>query len=143
MLKPGIEVTEGAKAKTVADQSIGISPVSPISVKATEGSVTRYASTRPTAHPSKAKSSTVCGPSASRSATARPTPSRRMLSASAAPAARVFIHDERPDLLTQAYLTRAAARGGVAQPVAVKFDEVIPNPQGRAAVHPHHHHSPC
>ncbi|HQV19377.1 MAG TPA: Ig-like domain-containing protein [Gordonia sp. (in: high G+C Gram-positive bacteria)] len=129
MLKPGIEVTEGAKAKTVADQSIGISPVSPISVKATEGSVTKVRIDKADGSPVKGKVVngvwTISEPLGySKTYTLKAD----AVGVGGTSSKSVSFTTSAPDLLTQAYLTPSRGEEvGVAQPVAVKFDEVIPN----------------
>ena len=127
MLKPGIEVTEGAKA--LADQAVGISPGTPISVKATEGAVTGV-------RIDKADGSPVKGRLVNGVWTiAEPLGYSKTYTINAAAVGvggtstkSVSFTTSAPNNVTQAYLTPSRGETvGVAQPVAIKFDESIPN----------------
>ena len=129
MLKPGIEITEGSKPKTLADQSIGISPGTPISVKATEGAVTRVNIDKADGSPVKGKLVdgvwTINEPLGySKTYTLKAS----AVGVGGTSSKSVSFTTSAPNMLTQAYLTPSRGEEvGVAQPVAVKFDEAIPN----------------
>ncbi len=129
MLKPGIEITEGSKPKTLADQSIGISPGTPISVKATEGAVTRVNIDKADGSPVKGKLVdgvwTINEPLGySKTYTLKAS----AVGVGGTSSKSVSFTTSAPNMLTQAYLTPSRGEEvGIAQPVAVKFDEAIPN----------------
>lgn len=129
MLKPGIEVVEGAKPKALTDQSVGISPGTPISVKATEGAVTRVRIDKADGSPVKGRLVngvwTIAEPLGYSKTY---TINADAVGVGGTSNKSVSFTTSAPNNVTQAYLTPSRGEEvGVAQPVAIKFDESIPN----------------
>lgn len=130
MLKPGVAITEWSD-KPLADQAVGVQPGAPITVAAREGSITDV-------RIPKADGSPVKGTLSEDGTTwtsAEPLGYNRTYTLQADAVGiggkstkRVSFTTQAPNNLTQAYLTPSPNETvGVGQPVAVKFDEPIPN----------------
>ncbi|WAC55004.1 L,D-transpeptidase [Gordonia sp. SL306] len=130
MLKPGVEVSEWGN-RPLADQAVGIQPGAPITVAAREGAITGVVI-------SKADGSPVKGELSEDGTTwtsAEPLGYNRTYTLQADAVGiggkstkRVSFTTRAPNNLTQAYLTPSPRETvGVGQPVAVKFDEPIPD----------------
>lgn len=130
MLKPGVAVAEWA-GKPLADKAVGIQPGAPITVTASEGSLTGV-------HIAKADGSAVKGDISEDGTTwtsAEPLGYSRTYTLQAdavgiggTSSRSVSFTTSAPNNLTQAYLTpNRGETVGVGQPIAVKFDEPISN----------------
>ncbi|MGV9826634.1 MULTISPECIES: L,D-transpeptidase [unclassified Gordonia (in: high G+C Gram-positive bacteria)] len=130
LLMPGMEITEWAN-RPLPDQAVGIQPGAPITVRSTEGSLTGV-------RIGKADGTTVAGALNDDGTTwtsTEPLGYGRTYTLQAdakgiggASTKRVSFTTRSPNNLAQAYLTPSNGETvGVGQPVAVKFDEPIPN----------------
>lgn len=130
MLKPGVAITEWGN-RTLADQAVGIQPGAPITVQASEGALTGV-------RIDKADGSQIKGDISTDGTTwtsAEPLGYNRTYTLQAdavgvggTSTKRVSFTTRAPNNLTQAYLTpNPGERVGIGQPVAIKFDEPIPN----------------
>ncbi len=130
MLKPGVEVTEWGN-RALADQAVGIQPGAPITVQASEGALTGV-------RIDKADGSALKGdisPDGTKWISSEPLGYNKTYTLQAdavgvggTSTKRVSFTTRAPNNLTQAYLTpNPGETVGIGQPVAIKFDEPIPN----------------
>lgn len=130
LLKPGVEVTEWAN-KPLVDKAVGIQPGAPITVQASEGQLTNVVINKANGSPVKGKMSPdgttwVSGESLGYNRTYTVQANARGVGGDSV--RTVSFTTQAPNNLTQAYLTPGDGETvGVGQPVAVKFDEPIPN----------------
>ncbi len=130
MLKPGVEITELGN-RPLADQAVGIQPGAPITVSASEGSITNVRIDKADGSPVKGELSA----DGTIWTSAEPLGYNRTYTVQADAVGiggrstkRVSFTTQAPNNLTQAYLTPSPGETvGVGQPVAIKFDEAIPN----------------
>ncbi|MYR06012.1 L,D-transpeptidase family protein [Gordonia sp. SID5947] len=130
MLKPGVEVSEWGN-RPLADQAVGIQPGAPITVAAREGAITAVRIDKADGSPIKGELSD----DGTTWTSAEPLGYNRTYTLQADAVGiggkstkRVSFTTRAPNNLTQAYLTPSPRETvGVGQPVAVKFDEPIPD----------------
>ncbi|MXP22580.1 L,D-transpeptidase family protein [Gordonia sp. HNM0687] len=130
MLRPGMTVTELAN-RPLADQSVGIQPGAPITVAASEGSITDVRIDKSDGSPVKG----VLSDDGTTWTSAEPLGYNRTYTLQADAVGiggrttkRVSFTTQAPNNLTLPYLTPSPGETvGVGQPVAIKFDEPIPN----------------
>ncbi|MGV9714048.1 L,D-transpeptidase [Gordonia sp. NPDC003424] len=130
MLKPGVAITEWAN-RPLVDKAVGIQPGAPITVRSSEGSITAV-------RIDKIDGTAIKGELSDDGTTwisAEPLGYNRTYTLQADAVGiggkstkRVSFTTRAPNNLTQAYLTPSPRETvGVGQPVAIKFDEPIPN----------------
>ncbi|MFW0796458.1 Ig-like domain-containing protein [Gordonia sp. CPCC 205515] len=132
MLKPGVAITEWAN-RPLADKAVGIQPGAPITVRSSEGSITAVRIGKIDGTPIKGELSD----DGTTWTSAEPLGYNRTYTLEAdavgiggTSTKRVSFTTRAPNNLTQAYLTPSPRETvGIGQPVAVKFDEPIPNRQ--------------
>ncbi|GAC50232.1 L,D-transpeptidase [Gordonia aichiensis] len=130
LLMPGLEITEWAE-RPLVDQAVGIQPGAPITVQASEGALTNVRIDKADGTPLRGTLSE----DATRWISAEPLGYGRNYTVQAdakgvggTSTKRVSFTTRAPANLTQAYLTPSNGETvGVGQPVAVKFDEPIPD----------------
>ncbi|MGC4964117.1 L,D-transpeptidase [Gordonia sp. DT101] len=130
MLKPGVEISEWGN-RPLADQAVGIQPGAPITVAAREGAITGVVIAKADGSPVKGELSE----DGTTWTSAEPLGYNRTYTLQADAVGiggkstkRVSFTTRAPNNLTQAYLTPSPRETvGVGQPVAIKFDEPIPD----------------
>ena len=130
LLMPGLEITEWAE-RPLVDQAVGVQPGAPITVQASEGALTNVRIDKVDGTPLRGTLSE----DATRWTSAEPLGYGRNYTVQAdakgvggTSTKRVSFTTRAPANLTQAYLTPSNGETvGVGQPVAVKFDEPIPD----------------
>ncbi|GAC69100.1 L,D-transpeptidase [Gordonia soli] len=130
LLKPGLEVTEWAE-KPLTEGAVGVQPGAPIKVAASEGSITSVRVNKADGSPLKGELSE----DGTTWTSAEPFGYNRNYTLQAdavgiggTATKKVSFTTRAPNNLTQAYLTpNPGETVGVGQPIAVKFDEPIPN----------------
>lgn len=130
LLMPGLEITEWAE-RPLVDQAVGVQPGAPITVQASEGALTNVRIDKLDGTPLRGTLSE----DATRWTSAEPLGYGRNYTVQAdakgvggTSTKRVSFTTRAPANLTQAYLTPSNGETvGVGQPVAVKFDEPIPD----------------
>ncbi|MGC5258352.1 L,D-transpeptidase [Gordonia sp. DT218] len=130
MLKPGVEISEWGN-RPLADQAVGIQPGAPITVAAREGAITWVVIAKADGSPVKGELSE----DGTTWTSAEPLGYNRTYTLQADAVGiggkstkRVSFTTRAPNNLTQAYLTPSPRETvGVGQPVAIKFDEPIPD----------------
>lgn len=130
MLTPGMSITGWAN-RPLVDKAVGIQPGAPIVVEASEGAITGVRIDKADGSPVKGAMS----PDGARWVSAEPLGYNRTYTLQADAVGiggkstkRVSFTTQAPNNLTQAYLTPSRGETvGVGQPVAVKFDEPIPD----------------
>ncbi|GAA1480338.1 Ig-like domain-containing protein [Gordonia sinesedis] len=130
LLKPGVEVSEWAN-RPLADQAVGIQPGAPITVQASEGQLTNVVINKANGSPLKGEMSAdgttwVSGEPLGYNRTYTLQADARGIGGNST--RKISFTTRAPNNLTQAYLTpNDRETVGVGQPIAVKFDEPIPN----------------
>ncbi len=135
LLKPDIEISTeddtADGAKPLADNSVGVLPGAPITVKTTEGTLKRVLITKADGTPLKgrfADDDTVWTSAEALGYNRTYTLDAEAIGIGGTVHKRVSFTTSSPNNLTQAYLTPSPGETvGIGQPVAVKFDEPIPN----------------
>lgn len=130
MLKPGVAITELAN-RPLVDKAVGIQPGAPITVRSTEGSITGVRIGKIDGTPINGELSA----DGTTWTSAEPLGYNRTYTLEAdavgiggTSSKKVSFTTRAPNNLTQAYLTPSPGETvGIGQPVAVKFDEPIPN----------------
>ncbi|GAB88214.1 L,D-transpeptidase [Gordonia rhizosphera] len=130
MLKPGVEITELGN-RPLADQAVGIQPGAPITVSAREGSITNVRIDKADGSPVKGELSadgTIWTSAEPLGYNRTYTVQADAVGVGGRSTKRVSFTTQAPNNLTQAYLTPSPGETvGIGQPVAIKFDEPIPN----------------